>query len=358
MPTNYDYSDPQSGEIPDFLGGIAAEDSAGIPILDTLESTDHVPPATGYRAFLISGMLPAITKADRLYERLDQTDNKHRLFLYRTCHTSAAFLRHKESGKIRIGSNSCKLRFCPLCQRTKKAIITANVKSWIAEKKKPKFITLTLKHSDEALQKQIDRLYKSFKDLRRAKLWKDCIKGGIWFFQIKKSKADDLWHPHLHICCHGKYIDKFELSKIWKGITNDSEIVDVKKIDRAAKAAEYVGRYAAEATDTSKLDDLDLFELAQALSGRRICGTFGTAKGLQLSIKPPADTANWERLESFDHVFSARDYEPEAAEIWRCWKTGERCLIEPKPPAAEIAGDEIEKRIKAKVEQMLLFGKN
>jgi len=352
----YDFSDPASGEIPDFLGGIAADDCEAITGLDTLETSEHVPSSSGYRAFLTSGMLPQIEKADRLYKALDSLDKKERLFLYRSCHTNAAFLRHIETGKIRVGSNSCKLRFCPLCQRTKKAIITANVKNWLADKKKPKFITLTLAHSDSKLTEQIDRLYNGFKLIRRTKLWKAKIKGGVWFFQIKKSKADNRWHPHLHICCHGDYIDKFELSKLWKGITNDSEIVDVRKIDKTAKAAEYVGRYAATACETSKLEDTELLELAVAMAGRRICGTFGTAKGLQLSIQPPADKEDWERLESFWHISEAKDYEPAAAEIWRCWRTGESCSVRPKPPAAAIGSGELEKQIKAKVEQLLLFG--
>jgi hypothetical protein len=356
MKTDYDFSDPSSGEIPDFPFPPDDGKRGAFSPLDTLETSEPSTSSSGYRSFLTSGMKPLIEKMDLLYQRLDSAAGTHKLFLYRTCHTNAAFLRHKESGKIRIGSNACKLRFCPLCQRTKSAIIAANVNSWLKEKKKPKFITLTLAHSDDRIDDQIDRLYKGFKALRREKLWKSTIKGGVWFFQIKKSSSDGRWHPHLHICSHGNYIDKFELSKLWESLTNDSKIVDVRRIDRAEKAAEYVARYAGTACQPKTLSEDDLFQLAQAIRSRRICGTFGTAKGLQLSIKPPTDSMEWERLDTFESINLSRHYDADAAEIWRCWRTGSKCFVLPKPPEKQIRADELEKQIKAKVEQMLLFG--
>lgn len=355
MTENIDYSDP-SREIPDFYADVVRDEAEGFTGLDTLESSEHVPTSNGYRDFLISGMRSAIDKADRLYTRLDEINKKHNVFNFRTCHTQAAFLRHIETGKLRIGSNSCKLRFCPLCQRTKKAIITANVKDWLKDKKKPKFITLTLEHSDNPLSDQIDRLYDSFREVRRTVLWRSKIKGGVWFFQIKKSKTDNRWHPHLHICCHGDYIDKFQLSTLWERITNGSKIVDVRKVDKTAKAAEYVGRYAATACEVNLLDDLDFVELACSLSGRRIAGTFGSAKGLQLSIRPPIDKEDWQELRRFSDVYESKDYDPESAQIWASFISGQFCPILPniaEPPNKAV---DLEYQIKKATEQLLLFG--
>lgn len=357
MHDEYDARDYASGEIPDFWGGNAAPIGEADTELDTLETSEHVPLKCGYRSFLTSGMSKQIDQGDRLYQAIDKLDNKHKVFLYRTCHTTAAFLRHRETGHIKIGSNSCKLRFCPLCQRTKKNIITENTTQWLQGKKKPKFITLTLKHSDTPLKEQIDRLYAAFKELRRKPLWKKKIRGGIWFFQVKKSKENNLWHPHLHICCHGDYIDKFELSCIWKGITNDSQIVDVKKIEKADTAAKYVGRYAAAACEPATLSDDEFLQLALAMSGRRICGTFGSAKGLQLSIQPPTDKEEWQHIGNFSDIFEAKDYEPFAAQIWNCWKTNQPMIEAPPAPAEQIKHNFLEQAIKTKKEQLLLFGK-
>lgn len=354
-------------EIPDFYGDLVrdglitpdakdTEDAGGVPELDTIETSMQVPNSRGYRAFLISGMLPQITKADRLYELWDKTENKHRLFNFRSCHTIAAFLRNKETGHVKIGSNSCKLRWCPICARTRKTILQEATAGWIKEKKKPKFITLTLAHSDEPLKNQIDRLYDSFKRLRLKPLWKKKIRGGVWFFQIKKSTNDERWHPHLHILAHGDYIDKFELSAIWKGITNDSKIVDVKKVTNAKSAAQYVARYASTPIDIMEVDEDDLLRIALAFKGRRICGTFGTAKGLQLSIMPPTDQAVWERLGTWDDIYESKEYNDTARIIWSCFISGQPCPIQPNDPPPDNPSVDIEKEIQKKVEQLLLFG--
>jgi len=348
--------DDQGEEIPDFYPAESGEDAGGVPKLDTLETSADVPTSSGYRAFLISGMPNQVAKADRLYERLDKIKPAHRLFNFRCCHTVAAFLRHKETGHIRIGSNSCKLRWCPLCARTKKSIIAANTTDWLKEKKKPKFITLTLAHTDTPLSDQIDRLYNSFRKLREKPIWKKKIRGGIWFFQIKKAEDGIHWHPHLHIVSHGDFIDKFELSAIWKGITNDSKIVDVRKIEKTSTAAKYVARYASMPVDLDKTSDEDLLSVAVALSGRRIVGTFGSARKLQLSIKPPADKESWQHLRSFNDVYDCKDFDPVAAEIWRCYKNRQPCnILPPDPPPVSIAID-MEAEIKKAEEQLLLFG--
>lgn len=362
-----DFSFPESGEVPDFFSdiirdGIYSPDPGdGIPPaavseLDTLETSDDVPPASGYRAFLISGMIKTVTKADRLYQQLDAIEKKHRVFNFRTCRTQAAFLRHKETGQIKVGSNSCKLRWCPLCARTKRLILQKSVSGWLKEKKKPKFITLTLAHSTDPLKDQIDRLYNAFKRLRTKPIWKKKIRGGIWFFQLKKSDTDQLWHPHLHIVSHGDYIDKFELACIWKGITHDSKIVDVKKINSVKNAANYVARYAATPVSIDDLDSEDLLLVAQSFKGRRICGTFGSAKGLQLSIMPPDDKGDWEHIGGWNEIFESKDFDDYAAQVWLAYKTGKPCNVIRNYSGADGPPIDIEQKIKEKTEQLLLFG--
>ena len=135
----------------------------GVPsLLDSKETTQHACMKHSYREFLISGDRQAIAAARALYEQIDARDGKHRTIKFNTCRSFARFVRHKQTGEIRVASSRCKLRWCPLCRRSDRYIITQSVKSWLESGVKGKFLTLTLKHSKAPLSEQIDRLYKSF----------------------------------------------------------------------------------------------------------------------------------------------------------------------------------------------------
>jgi hypothetical protein len=101
---------------------------------------------------------------------------------------------------------------------------------WLPTVTAPKFITLTLKHSPAPLSHQISTLYGCFRKLRKTKLLTKTVRGGIWFFQVKQSAADYLWHPHLHIVVDSPYIPKHQLSRAWLSITKTSQIVDIRQI--------------------------------------------------------------------------------------------------------------------------------
>jgi hypothetical protein len=307
------------------------------PLLDTQETTMQPKFASSYRDFLTSGIQPDIEFNEQVYTAIDERDEKHRRQAYNACRTSAWFVRHRVTGRIRVASSRCSLRWCPLCIKTKRFVMVRSLIPWVQAAKKPKFITLTLRHSNADLEFQVDNLYKFFSNLRRRPYWKKRISGGIWFFQIKKSKSDGLWHPHLHIIAQGRYVPHAELSDIWTEITHGSSIVDIRAVKNPKKASEYVARYASAPCRLSDLDLDDAVTVVDALHGRRICGTFGTGKEIQLVPQKCPDSDEWEFMSGFATVMYNRNRSDWHNEIYRAFVKEDFCYSYPEnPPPAEV----------------------
>jgi hypothetical protein len=165
-------------------------------------------------------------------------------------------------------------------------------------------------------------LYSHFRTLRRRKEFRRAVPGGIWFFQIKKSSRSNDWHPHLHCLIHGRFLPHRHLKHMWHSITFGSTIVDIRPIRDPQKAASDAARYAASPGSLVGLSPPDACELVKAMHGRRICGTWGTGRGV--SLRPPKveDTSKWENVGSFSMVYGMRNHHAGASDIWKAWHTG------------------------------------
>jgi len=123
----------------------------------------------------------------------------------------------------------CKSRVCPDCSSHKRRNWREKYLPYL-EKVNPselRFLTLTLRNQ-ELLRGGMERIIKHFKKLRLREM-PECFKGGLVGYEAHLGK-DGLWNIHCHVLYHGKYIDQAELSKTWKKITGDSEIVWVSSV--------------------------------------------------------------------------------------------------------------------------------
>ena len=288
--------------------------------LVTTSSNVHSSPST-YREHCICRDEDENAAAETLYSMIDIIELTGRTDRLTSCRSFATFMRNKIDGSVRVFSRSCNLRWCPLCAGAKANRIRGNTGQWLSGEKYPKFLTLTLKHNSAPLSEQLDRLYAAFKNLRRIKLWKDRVNGGIWFFQVTKSKQDGFWHPHLHIVISGGYVSKSKLKTAWEKITGDSFIIDIKLIRDHKKVADYVARYSSRPCTLKNRPLDELKELFYALDGRRLCGTFGTAKAAKLTAKPKFEETDWENLGSWFEVTQNILYDENARMIWKAWTT-------------------------------------
>lgn len=255
----------------------------------TKETTDPDPASLSYRQSLIVNCEQEHEATKRAYETWDSLDSKERTEQLEGCRSNAWFAVHLPTRTVRILSSACRLRWCPLCSKTRSKTIVENLEPWLRSCRHPKFLTLTLKHSDENLSSQIIRLYACFSTLRKRSSIKKAISGGVWFFQVKFSKKSQQWHPHLHCVLDSDYIPHATLKRNWYEVTGDSEIVDIRAVWDAKKTAEYVARYAARPAQLAELTLSQALHVMWALHSKRLCGTWGTAKEIRLTPKP-ADT--------------------------------------------------------------------
>lgn len=292
------------------------------PLVHTLETTDVSPSQATHRPS--RGILQEArqSRAIELYELQDYNPKNSRADKLRSCRKVAWFARHRETGQVRLCLSSCKLRWCVLCASARISWITYAVSKWLANRDRPKFATYTLQHSSAELDDQVTWLYRFFRRLRQRSDYTAHVRGGIWFFHIKKSRDDGLWHPHIHSVLDSSYFWREDHSRLWLSVTGNSMVADIRKIDQPGKAANEVARYAACPCDLTKNSADDNVTLYKALHGKRICGTWGTAKGVPM--KPPKDEHPelWENIGGRSVVLFLRDSDPNARAILEAFESG------------------------------------
>lgn len=288
--------------------------------LEHIETSQQKLPPDSFHAYKVSFDPLEYAMTALAYVDFDKIDGTQKAEQLESCRRRAWFVRNRETGVVRVVSNACRLRWCPLCSRAHQNLIEHNVKDWLKETKQPKFLTLTLKHSDAPLAHQVDSLYKFFVKFRRLNEIKKTIKGGIWFFQIKKSEKDDLWHPHIHCVIDSDFIRQSVLSKLWLKTTASSSVVDIRQIKDTDSVSEYVARYCARPATLKPLGQFDVFELIAALHGRRLCGTWGTGRAVQLTMKSEPDKLAWQSIGHWSTVIRNMKYDENARKIFNAWK--------------------------------------
>jgi len=296
-----------------------AQKATSLCLLDSIETTAILQLPHCYADYRRSKHLIEFSCARQLYEELDHADLKNRVSQLNSCRQYAYFARNSETGKIRVISNSCHLRWCPVCSDVKRVRIRSAVSEWLSHVRRPKFITLTMSHTTIAIETQIKKLYRAFRLLRQHKFIKQAMRGGIWFFQIKKSKDGNRWHPHLHIVADSDFIDKRLLSLEWFETTGDSYIVDIQEVKKEDEVSEYVSRYCSKPCKLSDFTKTDRHKIADVLHGKRLCGRFGTGAKCDFKSRPVKGTSEWQRLGNWSDFISNRPFDRTVQSIMLAW---------------------------------------
>lgn len=276
-------------------------------------------PPTTYRDKICRQMAPKMSAVELLYTTVDELDISNFSSRLSSCRSEAFFVRHEDTGEVQVRSKHCGLRWCPLCSASRQAWITTEVDRWFKRVHKPRLLTLTLRHTNAPLEHQIKHLYNYFRKFRKRKYLRDRIKGGVWFFHIKKSNHDHKWHPHLHCLIDSEWLDYTTVSDLWCKTTYGSHVVHIKSVTNPENSVRHAARYSAEPCDVSGLNLGDGLEVYYALQGRRICGTWGTARKISFRPKPPPDSKSWHTVGTWDMVLALKDYDDNAQAIWKCY---------------------------------------
>lgn len=215
------------------------------------------------------------------------------------CGENAYVLKSNEDPpRFRVAGSSCHDRFCQVCASERSQAIALNVITAI-DRQRVRFVTLTMRQQHRPLSESIDALYNSFRKLQRLKQWRQRVKAGVGFLELKYKEQSGLWNVHLHLLVTGKFIPKRELSAWWHKVTGDSMIVKVKLPGDGEGVTRYVTKYASKPLNSSYLHvPHALDEAIAAVKGRRMCTTFGGWRGVLLVDHPNEEA--WENLGPLD----------------------------------------------------------
>lgn len=250
----------------------------------------------------------------------DRDPYKKRSYKLSRCRKFGFFARHKETGLVEAFRSSCKIRWCPLCGSALVSWRTHSCSEWLVRLDRPKFATYTVQHTDESLDSQVKSLYLYLRYLRQLRNFRKYVRGGIWFPQIKRSSGDGLWHPHAHCLLDSTYYPPEEFHADWQKSSRGSYVADIREVRDNTKVVNDVVRYSAYPGDLAALSLDDAVTVYRAFHGKRLCGTWGTAKGVQL--KPPRDEHPelWEWLSGISIVLGLCNSNADAKAIYEAYR--------------------------------------
>lgn len=248
----------------------------------------------------------------RIFDSLKRTgQSSSRISSFAEC-GAGSWIEHNiaDPTRLRIKCNHCHDRLCTPCANQRCFRLAQALQAVMADRPHT-FITLTLCGRGESLTDLVDRLYRHFRSLRAHPIWEK-VTGGAAFLEIKWSDKAQRWHPHLHLICEARYIDQGELSDVWRGITRDSFIVDIRKVRDSEVSARYVTKYASKPLNMSFANNTALLDEALiALKGRRLCLCFGTWYGTPLDAAEDTefaddlvDAGEWSCIMTLDDLLS------------------------------------------------------
>lgn len=310
--------------------GFSSPGESSVCALEARVTTDITPAPPSYGDKKRREYQPRYSSVEALYHMVDLLDSKNFSSRLADCRSSAFFVRHEDSGEVQVRSHHCGLRWCPMCAASRQAWISTETERWFKTVYDPRLVTLTLKHTDLPLMDQITLLYDYFRKFRRRKFFADHCRGGVWFFHIKKSGTDHRWHPHIHMLIDSDFLEHKRIKAEWLKITGNSHIVHVKAVTNPTNSVKHAARYSAEPCDLSTHTLADSVEVYYALAGKRICGSFGTAKSISFRPKPMPDKEKWKRIGSYDIVRELKDSDKFAKAIWKAYCLG-------KPVASDVS---------------------
>lgn len=288
----------------------------------TQETNDLQPFPPSFREFSNRFHHAESLASEEMYAQLDQSGGTRRLDQFLCCRTKAFFTVNQETLDVRIATNNCRLRWCPVCSGSLAKFRSFSIRRWLRDHADSRFVTFTLRHSDAPLTHQINWIYYYFRQLRKTRWFRSIARGGVWFFQVTLNRESNQWHPHLHVLLDSPFIPHSKLSEVWKRITRGSFVVDIRSIFNAEKTADYVSRYASRPCQLKKFSLSERTEIFSSFHGRRLCGKWGTAQSCLLSPQRKTDLSGWIKIGSYRSIVESAPFNDYCKIILQAWKTG------------------------------------
>lgn len=236
-----------------------------------------------------------------------------------SCGNYLHFREYFTVGKVRLhNATFCKQHLvCPLCaiRRGAKGLGAYLTRWQVIQQERPELrpylLTLTVKNGDDLAERQthLTKSLRKLMDHRRnfnagvpRAPWTELCKAQGAVYTLELTNKGNGWHPHCHmIVLASSQPSQSDLSSEWHKITGDSMIVDCRPItgDPSESFME-VFKYAVKFSDLTLEDN---WHAAQILKGKRLLGSFGLFRGVQipesLLDEPLDELPYWDRFYRF-----------------------------------------------------------
>jgi len=187
--------------------------------------------------------------------------------------------------------DTCHHRLCPYCAASRSALMYNEYKG-LAQRVGAKHLVLTLKNvvglglerrANGRVMTAIDWIRSCFNRLRNRRLFKTAWKGGVYSIEFTWSPEAN-WHVHIHVFLNGQYVPQAEISKVWKQITGDSDVVWITARGSMREVLKYVLKPANFTERMSGASDEDvaaaLDDFLGVIGGKHLIAPWGDAWGL------------------------------------------------------------------------------
>jgi hypothetical protein len=203
----------------------------------------------------------------------------------------------KGTGEGAVSLGACRDRVCPRCALQRGREVAAKLAERVRGWNTCRFVTLTLKGTQDGLADTLSSLAAAFRRLRKDPIWTEAVRGGVYSIEITRGAAGDHWHAHLHVLTDGLYLDQGRLSDAWERASRGSRVVDIRAVHDRGAYAHYIAAYIAKPTGLSGWAPEHIAEFARATHGRRMIHGFGVHH--RPEVNPPLPTA--EQFLSAEH---------------------------------------------------------
>lgn len=199
--------------------------------------------------------------------------------------------------EMRTGCNKRFDYFCKVCARKWRMKTRRRYGSAIRHFRTPKFVTVTLtkRRSTYENLKRIWTMRKAlFRKLRELGYRVDGWCGVVEF------------PNHIHMVVDCQYIPQWHLSKIWKTITGDSFIVDIRAVRNGCDGTDDLVRYITKYI--TKMSDWDGFNL-DLIKGFHVIGSYGLVKESKAILTCPVCGSTFPWIKIREEEFFACGYD-------------------------------------------------
>lgn len=214
-----------------------------------------------------------------------------------TCGSVLIFRQYTSSNRTRlIGGCTCKKHLlCAFCasRRGVKNTVAYKEKFNALQAENPDtdiyFLTFTVKNGDDLFER-FSHLRKSMQSLLKNRNHEAALHrnirteitkftGGVFAYEFKRGRNENLWHPHIHMLClqpKGLRVDVEKLKDEWLKITGDSSVINIEKAVNDNAFLEVF----AYALKFSEMENSDRWFASQLLRNERLISSFGDLRGV------------------------------------------------------------------------------